>query len=257
MLNFRNTNILFGGLLGLIIWQHITEGGSWWSYPILIFIYSLILFYGCYYIGSNFFMRVTCSLKTNKKIIAITFDDGPDATATPQILEILKQQNTPATFFCIGSRIQGNEIFLKQIHEQGHIIGNHSFSHHFWFDLFSSAKMLDDLLQANQLVRQTINLTPLLFRPPYGVINPNLKKAILRSRMTPIGWSVRSMDTVINSPEKLLNKITRRLNPGAIFLFHDTGAATISVLPLFIEQAKAKGYEIVRLDKMLNLQAYA
>ncbi|QTE35754.1 polysaccharide deacetylase family protein [Mucilaginibacter gossypii] len=257
MLNFRNTNILFAGLLGLIIWQHISEGVSWWSYPVLIFIYSLILFYGCYYIGSNFFMRVMCSLKTNKKIIAITFDDGPDATATLQILKILKQQNTPAAFFCIGSRIPGNETVLKQIHKQGHIIGNHSFSHHFWFDLFSSAKMLDDMLQASQLVRQTINLSPLLFRPPYGVINPNLKKAILKSRMVPIGWSVRSMDTVINDSQKLLNKITRRLNPGAIFLFHDTGAATISVLPLFIEQAKAQGYEIVRLDKMLNLQAYA
>jgi peptidoglycan/xylan/chitin deacetylase (PgdA/CDA1 family) len=243
MLNFRNTNILFAGLLGLIIWQHITEGISWWSYLVVIFIYSLILFYGCYYIGSNFFMRVMCSLKTNKKIIAITFDDGPDTIATPQILEILKQQNTPAAFFCIGSRITGNEAILKQIHEQGYIIGNHSFSHHFWFDLFSPAKMLDDMLRANQLVRQIINLSPLLFRPPYGVINPNLKKATIKSRMVPIGWSVRSMDTVVDDPEKLLNKMTRRLNPGAIFLFH--------------EKAKAQGYEIVRLDKMLNLQAYA
>jgi peptidoglycan/xylan/chitin deacetylase (PgdA/CDA1 family) len=257
MLNFRNTNILFVGLLGLITWQHITEGVSLWSYLVLIVIYSLILFYGCYYIGSNFFMPVICSLKTSKKVIAITFDDGPDAVATPQIFDILKQNNIPAAFFCIGNRIAGNEAILKQIHEQGHIIGNHSFSHHFWFDLFSSAKMLDDLLQANQVIRQTINLSPQLFRPPYGVINPNLKKAIVKSRMMPIGWSVRSMDTVINDRQKLLNKITRQLNPGAIFLFHDTGAAIISVLPLFIEEAKAQGYEIVRLDKMLNLQAYA
>jgi peptidoglycan/xylan/chitin deacetylase (PgdA/CDA1 family) len=257
MLNFRNTNILFVGLLGLIIWQHITEGVSWWSCLVLVFIYSLILFYGCYSIGSNFFMRVMCAAKTSKKVIAITFDDGPDAVATPQILDILKQNNIPAAFFCIGNRIAGNEAILKQIHEQGHVIGNHSFSHHFWFDLFSSAKMLDDLLKANQLVRQTINLSPQLFRPPYGVINPNLKKAIVKSRMVPIGWSVRSMDTVINDNPKLLNKITSRLNPGAIFLFHDTGAATIFVLPLFIEKAKAQGYEIVRLDKMLNLQAYA
>ena len=256
MLNFRNTNILFIGLLGLVIWVHITEGVSLWSYVMLIFFYSLILFYGCYYIGSNFFMPVMCSLKTSKKIIAITFDDGPDA-ATPQILDILKQHNIPAAFFCIGNRIAGNETILKQIHEQGHVIGNHSFSHHFWFDLFSSAKMLDDLLLANQAVRQRINLSPLLFRPPYGVINPNLKKAIVKSRMVPIGWNVRSMDTVISDEQKLLNKISSRLNPGAIFLFHDTGKATISVLPLFIEQAKARGYEIVRLDKMLNLQAYA
>ena len=210
MLNFRNTNTLFIGLLGLIAWVHITEGVSVWSYVVLVIIYSLILFYGCYYIGFNFFMRVICSLKTNKKIIAITFDDGPDAVATPQILDILKQNHAPAAFFCIGNRIAGNEAILKQIHEQGHIIGNHSFSHHFWFDMFSSSKMLDDLLLANQVVRQSINLSPLLFRPPYGVINPNLKKAIVKSRMMPIGWNVRSMDTVINDEQKLLNKITRR-----------------------------------------------
>jgi peptidoglycan/xylan/chitin deacetylase (PgdA/CDA1 family) len=257
MLNFRNTNILFVGLLGLIAWVHITEGVSVWSYVVLIFVYSLILFYGCYYIGSNFFMRVMCFAKTDKKVIAITFDDGPDASATLQILDILKQHNVPAAFFCIGNRIAGNEAILKQIHEQGHIIGNHTFSHHFWFDLFSAAKMYDDIKQVNQAIEHITGLSPLLFRPPYGVINPNLKKAIVKSRMVPIGWSVRSMDTVINDERKLLNKITRRLNPGAIFLFHDTGTATISALPLFIEQAKAQGYEIVRLDKMLNLQAYA
>lgn len=257
MLNFRNTNILFIGLLALIAWVHITEGVSVWSYMVLIFVYSLILFYGCYYIGSNFFMRVMCSAKTNEKIVAITFDDGPDAVHTSQILNILQEHCVPATFFCIGSRIAGKEAVLKQIHQQGHTIGNHSFSHHFWFDLFSSAKMLDDILQANQSIRQAIGLTPLLFRPPYGVINPNLKSAIIKGGFVPIGWSVRSMDTVIKNPQKLLNKVKKQLNPGAVFLFHDTSAATISALPLFIEQVKAQGYEIVRLDKMLNLQAYA
>jgi len=194
-----------------------------------------------------------------KGIVAFTFDDGPNPKTTPFVLDALKAHHIHAVFFMIGDMAKTKEApeLIARILREGHIIGNHSFSHYFWFDLFSSAKMLDDMLQTNQSVRQTINLSPLLFRPPYGVINPNLKTAILKSRMVPIGWSVRSMDTVINDPEKLLNKITRRLNPGAIFLFHDTGAATISVLPLFIEQAKAQGYEIVRLDKILNLQAYA
>lgn len=257
MLNFRNTNILFVGLLGLIAWGHITEGASVWSYIVLIFVYSLILFYGCYYIGSNFFMPVMCSAKTNEKIIALTFDDGPDAVHTPQILNILQEHDVPAAFFCIGNRIAGNEFVLKQIQQQGHNIGNHSFSHHFWFDLFSSAKMFDDIKQANQAIEQATSLSPLLFRPPYGVVNPNLKNAIIKGGFVPIGWSVRSMDTVIKNPQKLLNKVMKQLNPGAIFLFHDTSAATISALPLFIEQVKAQGYEIVRLDKMLNLQAYA
>lgn len=257
MLNFRNTNIVFGCLLVLLVRADLLYGVSLWAYVALAFVYLLILFYGCYYIGSNFFIQVMCSAATDKKIITITFDDGPDSVNTPQILNILQKHHVPAAFFCIGNRMAGNEAVLKQIHEQGHIIGNHSFSHHFWFDLFSSAKMLDDMRLMDQAMKQTTGLTPLLFRPPYGVINPNLKKAVIKGDYVPIGWSVRSMDTVINDPQKLLNKVVSRLNPGAVFLFHDTGTATISVLPLFIEQAKAQGYQIVRLDKMLNLQVYA
>lgn len=257
MLNFRNTNIVFGCLLVLLVVADLLYGVSLWACVALAFVYPLILFYGCYYIGSNFFIQVMCSAETDKKIITITFDDGPDSVNTPQILNILQKHHVPAAFFCIGNRIAGKGAVLKQIHEQGHIIGNHSFSHHFWFDLFSSAKMLDDMRLMDQAMKQATGLTPLLFRPPYGVINPNLKKAVIKGGYVPIGWSVRSMDTVINDPQKLLNKVVSRLNPGAVFLFHDTGAAIISVLPLFIEQAKAQGYQIVRLDKMLNLQAYA
>jgi peptidoglycan/xylan/chitin deacetylase (PgdA/CDA1 family) len=256
MLNFRNINIVFGGLLVLLAGGYPLYGISLWACAALFFVYSLILFYGCYYIGSNFFMRVMCAAKTDKKVIAITFDDGPDAVYTVQILNILLEHNVPAAFFCIGNRIAGNEAVLKQIQQHGHVIGNHSFSHHFWFDLFSSEKMLHDIRQANLAIKQVTDLNPLLFRPPYGVINPNLKKAIIKGGCVPIGWSARSMDTVIKDPEKLLNKVINRINPGTVFLFHDTSAATISVLPMFIEQVKAHGYQIVRLDKMLNLQAY-
>ena len=210
MLNFRNTNIVFGCLLVLLAGAYLLYGISLWTYVALFFVYSLILFYGCYYIGSNFFIRVICAAKTDKKVIAITFDDGPDAAHTLQILNILQEYDVPAAFFCIGNRIAGNEAVLKQIQQHDHIIGNHSFSHHFWFDLFSSAKMLDDIRQANQAIKQVTGLNPLLFRPPYGVINPNLKNAIIKGGRVPIGWSVRSMDTVINNPEKLLNKVLTR-----------------------------------------------
>ncbi|HMG07217.1 MAG TPA: hypothetical protein VK609_01845, partial [Mucilaginibacter sp.] len=80
--------------------------------------------------------------------------------------------------------------------------------------------------------------------------------AIVKGGCVPVGWSVRSMDTVIKDTDKLLNKVMNRIDPGTVFLFHDTSAATISALPMFIEQVKAQGYQIVRLDKMLNLQAY-
>jgi hypothetical protein len=119
MLNFRNTNIFFGALLLALIGVHIKYGLPVYIYPLLFFVYSLIVFYGCYYVGSNFFIAVFCSAKTDRKEIAISFDDGPATNYTPEILKLLKQENIQATFFCIGNRIAGNESILKQIKDEG------------------------------------------------------------------------------------------------------------------------------------------
>jgi peptidoglycan/xylan/chitin deacetylase (PgdA/CDA1 family) len=256
MLNFRNVNIGFVCLLLLSVATDIKYDIPWLIYPGLLLAWSALLFYGCYYVGSNYFIRVICSAKTDKKAVAISFDDGPHAINTPQILEILKREGIPAAFFCIGSRIAGNEAILRKIDDEGHIIGNHTFSHHFWFDMFPSKKMLADMHTMDEQMNSITGKIPKLFRPPYGVTNPNLKQAIIDGGYTAVGWSVRSMDTVIKNDKKLLNKVIRKVRPGAIFLFHDTSNATVTMLPAFINYVKLNGYKIIRLDKMLNLQAY-
>src|SRR5689334_5209586 len=141
MLTFRNTNILFTLLLVSVICLDVWYNVSLIAYILLVFLYSLVLFYGCYFIQSNFFLPVISSAKGSKKEIALSFDDGPHGNTT-EILKILKQYGIEATFFCIGNRISGNELILRKVQEAGHIIGNHSYSHHFWFDLFSARKML-------------------------------------------------------------------------------------------------------------------
>ena len=257
MLNFRNTNIFFIALLAILIGVHVKYGLPVYIYPLLFVVYSLIVFWGCYYVGSNFFIKIVCKADTDKKEIAISFDDGPAENYTKEILAILKTEQVKATFFCIGNRITGNENILKQIDAAGHIIGNHSFSHHFWFDMYSAKKMQEDLKQMDIEMERVTGLRPKLFRPPYGVTNPNLAKAIKNGGYTPVGWSVRSMDTVIKDGKKLLNKINDGIKPGAVFLFHDTSLTTLEVLPEFIQEVKKRGYHIVPLVKMLDLQAYA
>jgi peptidoglycan/xylan/chitin deacetylase (PgdA/CDA1 family) len=257
MLNFRNTNIFFVILLYVLIAVHVMYGMPNYLYLLLLLAYSLIVFYGCYYIGSNFFLPVICSAQTTEKIIAISFDDGPVINYTPQILSLLRQENIKAAFFCIGNRIAGNESIIKEIKDEGHIIGNHSYSHHFWFDMFSSKKMLDDLQLMDQEIEKIIGIMPRLFRPPYGVTNPNIKRAVENGHYIPVGWSVRSMDTVIKDEKKLLSDICKAIKPGALFLFHDTSKTTLNVLPGFIKEVKKKGYRIVPLDKMLALEPYA
>jgi peptidoglycan-N-acetylglucosamine deacetylase len=109
MLNFRNTNIFFIALLAILIGVHVKYGLPIFTYCLLLIAYSLIVFWGCYYIGSNFFIKIVCKANTDKNEIAISFDDGPAENYTQQILAILNTENVKATFFCIGNRIAGNE----------------------------------------------------------------------------------------------------------------------------------------------------
>jgi peptidoglycan/xylan/chitin deacetylase (PgdA/CDA1 family) len=139
---------------------------------------------------------------------------------------------------------------------EGHIIGNHSFSHHPLFDLFSSRKMLNDIKKTNHLVEEITGLMPRFFRPPYGVTNPNLKKAVLQGGMISIGWSLRSYDTIIKNPHHLYTKILSALKPGTILLLHDTSETMVTILPDLLKSIRDKGYQIIRLDKMINLKPY-
>ncbi len=257
MLNFRNTNIIFVLLLLAMAAWGIEFHLPVIAWVLVVLLYSGLLFYGSYYVGSNFFVKVLCRADTSAKQIAISFDDGPAQAYTPEILAVLKKQQVPAVFFCIGKNISGNEPLLRQMAEEGHIIGNHSYSHHFWFDLFSTKKMMQDVQLMTLAVKDTVGLLPRLFRPPYGVTTPNMKKVLQRGGYTAIGWNIRSLDTVIKNEDQLLLKIDQLLQPGAIVLLHDTSATTLAILPRFIAAARGRGYEFVRADKLLNVVPYA
>ena len=256
MLNFRNINIVFGVLFTMAVILCIKHELTYWSIVVAVFLYLLVVFYGCYFINSNFFIKTVCKANTNKKEIALSFDDGPVQQYTPEVLQVLKQHNIKAAFFCIGNRISNNEELLKQLHEEGHIIGNHSFTHSAWFDLFSHKRMSEELEMTDNAIKKITGCRPRFFRPPYGVINPSVKKAIIKGNYIPLGWSMRSYDTVIKNEQKLFKRITRSVKPGDIFLFHDTSKTTLNILPIFIQHLQQKGFSIVRLDKLLDIDAY-
>lgn len=257
MLNFRNTTVVFIVLLAVLACFQFGRGWPWYGTFILILLYTLVLFYGSFYIGSQFYMPVVCSGNTDKKEIAISFDDGPIEKHTPEILAILKTYNVPATFFCIGYRAAAHEGLLQQIITDGHLIGSHSYYHDYWFDMHAAKRMEAEMQQMQELVHRLTGKWLKWFRPPYGVTNPNVRKATLNMGYTAIGWNVRSLDTMIKEEAKLLQKVKQGLRPGAIFLFHDTMQITVHILPLFLQYVKEQGYTIVALDKLINLHPYA
>ena len=257
MLTFRNTSIMLATAIVLLlvvrIWVHIPL----YIFLGLLILYGAIIAYGSYYVGSNFFMKVICSANTNQKVIALSFDDGPVHAYTPQVLQVLKEEKVPAAFFCIGKRIVQNEELFRKVHEEGHIIGNHSFSHTPLFDMMPSNRMLADVRKTDEAIKRSIGLQPRLFRPPYGVTTPAMEKVMKAGGYIAIGWNIRSFDTVARNEMQLLNKLIRLLRPGAVILLHDTQKITLSILPRFIKAARNEGYEFVRLDKLLNVESYA
>jgi peptidoglycan/xylan/chitin deacetylase (PgdA/CDA1 family) len=254
---YRITNIVTFALLAILLAVHnLWQPLPWWIFALLLAGYTAILVWGSMSIYVGFYMPVTCKVNTTEKVVALTFDDGPQTYFTPQVLDILQAHHAEAAFFCIGKNIEAQEELLKRIHAEGHLIGNHSYSHHFWFDLFGAGQMLEELRLTDTLVENATGLRPHFFRPPYGVTNPNLRKAVMRGGYFPLGWNIRSLDTIARKEDELLHRIISKLQPGSIILLHDSMEITVKILPALIEQIRSKGYTIARIDKILNVPAY-
>ena len=257
-MKFRVVNIVSVLLLCGLLAVHLQIAPvRWWYFVLLGLGYTLIVFWGCVQLSMNFFIPIACRGNTEEKTVALTFDDGPNAAYSQQILDTLKMHNAPACFFCIGKHIKGNEAIVKRMMGDGHIIGNHSFSHDFWFDMYGRERMLADMKQTDDALTLAASVKPRLFRPPYGVMNPNLAGAIKKGNYTAVGWSIRSFDTAIKDKEKLLLRVLKQIKGGDIILLHDSMAITAEILPELIAGITARGFSIVRLDKMIKTNAYA
>ena len=205
------------------------------------------LFYASYSIKSQVYVRALCRVKTTENVVYLTFDDGPDAEQTPQVLDVLKRNNATATFFCIGSRIAGNESLLKRMADEGHQIGIHSFSHANGFPLYGRGRMIADIRQCQQAIEQATGSTTTLFRPPFGVTNPTIGKVVKSLNLKTIGWTIRTYDTNRCSDEKIIRRISRQLRPGAIILLHDRLPQSAERLQMVIDTVKKAGYEVGEL----------
>lgn len=257
MLNFRNTLILF--FVTAVSLAIAAYSGAisyfWLAVPVALFI--IITAYGSARVDSGFFIQTVCSGDQNSRMVALTFDDGPVSGKTEKILDILNRNSIKAAFFCIGKKMEQNPELLKRIQDEGHLVGNHSYSHHPMIDLYPFGRLREELIRTNQIARKITGKELKLFRPPYGVTTPPLARAVSRTGMTAIGWNIRSLDTVINDSQKLISRTTGNVKGGDIILLHDTSETTISSLQVIIDKIRNKGLEFARLDQLTDLKPYA
>jgi len=197
------------------------------------------------------YIKALCRSKRKDKVVALTFDDGPDKQ-TEKILDLLKEYNVKACFFCIGSKVEENKNLLKRIKDEGHLIGNHSFSHLFSFPLHSVKWLKQDLQACEQQIEEVTQEKVRLFRPPFGVTNPLIAKAVKSFNYITIGWSIRSLDTC-KSVEKAFARIKQKLKPGAVILLHDPLPASDILLRELLDYLNKNEYKIERVDKLFGL----
>ena len=256
MLNYKIIKLLFFIIVLLAHICYVSFEFSYYYILIIPILYIGIIAWGSSTIRANFFMNSICSANILEKKIALTFDDGPDLLKTPAILDFLGEKNIKVTFFVIGKKIKGAEYLIERIVKEGHIIANHSHSHSYFFDFFTTKRIISDLDEATKTIATITGNSPNWFRPPYGVTNPTISRAIEVLKLTSIGWDVRSLDTVIKDSNKLYQRVIKRIKPGSILLFHDTGVSTLELLKEVILFAQNNGYEIIGLDDLLSIKPY-
>ncbi len=221
-------------------------------YVLLFLAFLAITSWGAFDIRLNYFSNNICESNTKKdKEIALTFDDGPHEK-TIEILDVLLKYNAKATFFCIGKQIEKHPEILKRIIAEGHNVGNHSYSHSNWNGFFSTKKIASEIEQTEKLIAQFTHKKTRLYRPPFGVTNPNIAKAVLKTNQKVIGWNIRSLDTVIKNEDLILERIKKRIQPGSIVLLHDTSAKTVSVLEQLLLFLQTEGYKTITIEELLE-----
>jgi len=202
-----------------------------------------------------------------KNKLVLSFDDGPDSKWTSKILDILKEKQVPAVFFIIGEQANKYPQILKREYEEGHEIGNHTFTHP-KFDEISHTQIKWELNLTQRLIESTLGVKSILFRPPYGIDHQpeyaeevaqlpypqELGYLIVGQRIDPDDWRMNE-EKHQRPPEEIVSDVLHQANNGNIVLLHDGGgdrAQTVAALPLMIDQLRAKGYEFVSVSDLIG-----
>jgi len=186
--------------------------------------------------------------KGAKKRVALTFDDGPDAKVTPQILATLKKYDAKATFFMVGKNVSRNAAIVKQVYEAGHEIGNHTLSHKKLTTL-SIAGVKQEVNGTSNAIYAAIGQYPTVFRPPYGATNDQVRSVMT---IPSILWSIDTLDWKHHNPDKILAYVKASVKDGSIILMHDIHQTTANGLENVILYLQKQGYEFVTVSEILQ-----
>jgi peptidoglycan/xylan/chitin deacetylase (PgdA/CDA1 family) len=190
----------------------------------------------------------------NKKLVALTIDDGPDARFTPQVLNILKKYHIKATFFVVGESIKKNPNLLMEEIKMGNEIENHTYTHP---DLVVDGQLPteEEILRDQELIEQYTHKKPHYFRPPMGLLKNETLDISQTEGYKVVLWTICVEHAACKTPQEMAARVVNVASPGTIILAHDgrlDRSSTMAALPLIINGYQTKGYRFVTLDEMFH-----
>ncbi|MDO9543513.1 MAG: polysaccharide deacetylase family protein [Kiritimatiellia bacterium] len=196
-------------------------------------------------------------IPNNQKMIALTFDDGPNGGATEQILNALKEHNVKATFFIIGANAERFPKTVQRMVSEGHLVGNHT-QRHSRFDQITRAEMEKDIADGNKVIKAVTGASPRWFRPPFGINGVGLKDVCRKQGFAVAGWSLDANDWNPHPVEDLVEAIVSQAVSGDIILLHDgwetrlnpDRMATVAAVPVIVDELQKAGFVFVTLSEL-------
>ena len=181
----------------------------------------------------------------SKKMIALTFDDGPNYN-TSKIIDVLNKYDIKATFFVLGSRAINNKDILKKMVDSGMEIGNHTYNH-LLLTKYDEDKIRSEIEDTSDVIYSATNKRPNLLRPSYGSVNNKIKKV---ANMPIIIWDIDTLDWKYHNSKRITSRVVNKVRDGDIILMHDIYSASLNALSNIIPILQDNGYEFVTIDEL-------
>lgn len=182
---------------------------------------------------------------SSKKRIALTFDDGPHPKYTSKLLDGLAERNVKVTFFVLGENAANYPELLKRMSDEGHLIGNHTYSH-VQLSCIPEDKAIIEINNTNLVIEEATGNIPKYIRPPYGFLPKSLKS---ETNLTPVLWNVDPRDWSVLNTDSIVNHVIKRAKDGSIILLHDIFDTSVDAALLIIDKLTQEGFEFVTVDE--------
>ena len=225
----------------------VKQKTRWWKLIGEILLIAAVCLTGMWQNMKKTMESISDVAKKEEKRIAITFDDGPDGTYTPQLLDGLKERGVKASFFVIGKEAEEHPELILRMYKEGHLIGNHTY-HHVELTRVDMETEKEEIKKTNEVIEGITGEKVTYIRPPYGELREETLKDV---ELIPVKWDIDPLDWCTKSTGEIVRKVVTRAEENGIILLHDCYGTSVEAGLQIIDALQKEGYQFVTVDELI------